>query len=262
MQNEIDAVFNKKNGLKLMTHVVAGYPDLRTSLKLVALMAGKGADLIEIQIPFSDPLADGPTIVRANHRALRNGIRPKDCFEMVRTLKDEVPVPLILMTYANIPFQMGIDRFAASAAEAGAGGVILPDLPFDEKESREFAHFKRAGIHLIPVLSPGMDDRRLQNILKKASGLLYLTLRVGTTGAVTHFDRAGLDFLHCVRKRTGLPLAAGFGISSSEQLKILQDRVDAAVIGSHLINVFDAQGLKGVGAFLDECRGLTAPTVA
>jgi tryptophan synthase alpha chain len=262
MRNDIDAVFKKKKGLKLMTHVVAGYPDLRTSMELVALMAEKGADLIEIQIPFSDPLADGPTIVRANHRALRNGIRPKDCFEMVRTLKGEVPVPLILMTYANIPFRMGIDRFAANAAEAGASGVILPDLPFGEKESRELAHFKRLRIHLIPVLSPGMEDRRLQSILKRASGLLYLTLRVGTTGAVTDFDRAGLDFIQHVRKKTELPLAAGFGISSSEQLRILQDKVDAAVIGSHLINVFDAKGLGGVEAFLDECRGLTAPTGA
>jgi tryptophan synthase alpha chain len=238
-----------------MTHVVAGYPDLETSRTIAELLAANGADFIEIQIPFSDPLADGPTIMKANARALENGVRPEDCFEMIARLKQTIPIPLILMTYANIPFQMGWKQFAGKTGESGASGAIIPDLPFDEREGlKAWPLLSRRGIHPIPVLSSGMTDQRLQAITDQVSGFLYLTLRVGTTGAVKHLDLDGLDFIARVRRRTALPLAAGFGISTAEQVAALKDKVDIAVIGSRLIDVFDAAGLEGLEKFLQTCQ--------
>lgn len=254
MRNEIDALFDSRSHLKLMTHVVGGYPDVETSLKLVELMAASGADLVEIQIPFSDPLADGPTIMKANHAALRGGVRPEDCFDMVEKLRSSVSLPLILMTYANIPFQMGIARFAEKTADCGATGVIIPDLPFDEAEGTGCFRFPLQGVHLIPVLSPGMSERRLRGILETAQGLIYLTLRIGTTGALGRTETAGLDFIERVRNETGLPLAAGFGVSSSEQVVSLRGKADAVVVGSHMLDLFNAKGFEGVASFLLECR--------
>ena len=260
MPNDINVVLKIKKGLKLMTHVVAGYPDLRTSGEIVELMAANGADFIEIQIPFSDPLADGPTIMKANHRALQNGVRPEDCLEMVGELKGKVTVPLILMTYANIPFRMGIDRFAEKAASACASGVIIPDLPFDEMEGIQLENFFKRDLHVIPVISPGMKARRLQTIASRVSGFLYLTLRVGTTGAIERTDPDGPGFIARVRQRTSLPLAAGFGLSSVDRVLALKDIADIAVIGSHLISVFDSEGFDGVSTFVSQCReGLSPP---
>jgi tryptophan synthase alpha chain len=237
-----------------MTHVVAGYPDLETSAKLVERMAASGADLVEIQIPFSDPLADGPTITRANHDALRGGIRPEDCFRLVERLKPKVNLPLILMTYANIPFRMGIVQFVLKAADCGASGAIIPDLPFDEQEGGEGDRFAVEGLHLVPVLSPGMGESRLRRILETAQGMAYLTLKVGTTGALERTQSRGLEFIARVRSKTRLPLAAGFGISSAGQISALRDRADAVVIGSHVLDIFNASGLEGVSIFLGECR--------
>ncbi len=193
-----------------MTHVVAGYPDLETSRAIAERMIAQSADFVEVQIPFSDPLADGPTIMKANARALENGVRPDDCFGMIARIKRTIPVPLILMTYANIPFRMGWERFAEKTEESGVSGAIIPDLPFDEREGLKAGPIlRRRGIHLIPVLSSGMTDHRLRAIADQASGFLYLTLRVGTTGAVKRLDPDGLDFIARVRRQTALPLAAG-----------------------------------------------------
>jgi len=254
VRNDIDAVFDRRDRLKLMTHVVAGFPDLETSARLVELMAAGGADLVEIQIPFSDPLADGPTIMRANLHALRGGIRPEDCFRMVERLKSRVSLPLILMTYANIPFQMGMARFAERAAGCGASGALIPDLPFDEPEGSIGDRFSVEGVHLIPVLSPGMNGRRLGRILTSAQGMLYLTLKIGTTGALGRTQSRGLKFIARVRNETHLPVAAGFGVSSPGQVSALRGRADAVVIGSHILDLFNASGFGGVASFLWECR--------
>ena len=241
----------RKKGLKLMTHVVAGFPDLHASREIIETMAAGGADLIEVQIPFSDPTADGPAITKANHRALENGVRPEDAFSLIEKSKTTLDIPLVVMTYANIPFRMGWQRFADRAAEAGAGGVIIPDLPFDTEEGRDaLAELGRQSLPFIPVLSPGMSDRRLRDIAGQASGFLYLTLRVGTTGTVGRTDPNGLAFIARVRAATSLPLAAGFGISSRAQINGLRGAADIAVVGSHLIRIFEAEGLAGLRGFL------------
>ncbi len=254
MRNALDAVFESRSRPRLMAHVVAGYPDLNASEELVALMAASGADLVEIQIPFSDPLADGPTITRANHEALRKGVRPADCFRLVERLRSRVSLPLILMTYANIPYQMGMGRFAEEAAGCGASGAIVPDLPFDEVEGRRSRRLTVEGVHLIPVLSPGMSERRLEPILAKAGGLLYITLRVGITGVFGRAQLGGADFIDRVRKETDLPIAAGFGVSSAAEVSSLGNKVDAVVIGSRVLDIYNSLGPEGVAAFLRECR--------
>lgn len=254
MNNPIDALFADRSSTRLMTHVVAGDPDLESSLDLAERMARGGADLIEIQIPFSDPLADGPTIMASNQAALDNGTRPEDCFDLIRRLRCRVQIPLLVMTYGNIPFQRGWNRFARECADAGASGVIIPDLPWDEPLTALEKALAGHGLHFIRLVSPGMADDRLRSVLERASGFLYLTLRVGTTGATSGIESRGLDFLGKVRSRTKLPIAAGFGISSPEQVIALTGSVDAVIIGSRLINLRRKQGPEAVEDFLRSCR--------
>lgn len=257
MADELKDVFSKKKKLKLMTHVLAGYPDLKTSQEWIMGLAESGADLIEIQIPFSDPLADGPTIMAANHLALKNGITPQKCFELARSIKGVMTVPFIFMTYANIAYAMGIERFVSLSAESGASGLIMPDLPFDERNFDLFSCAKKYGLPVIPVVSAGISSSRLKKILNRAEGFLYITLRVGITGAVKRIEREGLEFIQRVRGMTSLPLAAGFGLSSEKHLDLLQGKVDMAVIGSHLIDLFHSGGLRAVLNFIKRCKART-----
>jgi tryptophan synthase alpha chain len=254
MINPIDALFYERDATRLMAHVVAGDPDLDSSLNLAERMAQSGADLIEIQIPFSDPLADGPTIMASNQIALDNGVRPEDCFAMIRRLRERVSVPLLVMTYGNIPYRRGWKRFAGECAGAGASGVIIPDLPWDEPLPGLSDALRSRGIHFIHLVSPGMSDDRLKTVLGLASGFLYLTLRVGTTGAVSGIEPQGLEFLRKVKSLTRLPVAAGFGVSAPDQVKRLKGRVDAVIIGSHLINLRREQGVEAVESFLRLCK--------
>ncbi|MGB8953385.1 MAG: tryptophan synthase subunit alpha [Candidatus Aminicenantales bacterium] len=256
MANPIDAALAQKKKLKLMTHVLAGYPDLQTSEQLIVAMAESGADMIEIQIPFSDPLADGPTIMAANAAALKSGMTPRRCLDMVRELKKAVPVPLLIMTYANIVCTMGMEKFISESAECGVSGLILPDLPFDERNCDYYTLVKKYSLYGILVLSAGMATQRLKRLLKMAEGFVYITLRVGTTGAVKTIASEGLDFLESVKKYTSLPRAAGFGISAAEHIGQLKGRVEIAVIGSHLINLLNSGGLKSVKEFIEECHTL------
>lgn len=253
MNNSIDALFKDRSVTRLMTHVVAGDPSLEASRDLAERMARSGAGLIEIQIPFSDPLADGPTIMASNQAALDNGTRPEDCFEMIRRLRGRVDIPLLVMTYGNIPFQRGANRFARECAEAGVSGVIIPDLPWDDPLAGLEDALAGHGLHFIRLVSPGMCDDRLLSVLERASGFLYLTLRVGTTGVVSGIESRGLDFLHKVRSLTPLPIAAGFGISSPEQVNALAGSVDAVIIGSRLINLRRERGPEAVEEFLRRC---------
>ena len=183
MNNLIDEVFSTDNKIKIMTHVVAGYPDLEASKSLIKLMAESGADLVEVQIPFSDPLADGPTIMAANQKALDNGVTPDDCFEMAAEIKEAVSIPILLMTYVNIPFQMGMENFVESSAESGISGLIIPDIPFDEDNNEYITSAVKYGIYPVQVVSPDVSIKRLERIVKVSGGFIYTTLKVGITGA-------------------------------------------------------------------------------
>jgi tryptophan synthase alpha chain len=249
MTNPIDQLFSDRSTIKLMTHVVAGFPDIETTEQLIHVMVENGVGLIEIQIPFSDPLADGPTISTANQTALDNGVSVEDCFDMVSRLSSELSTPLLFMTYANIPYSMGIEAFVKRSVEVGISGLIIPDLPFDESvEYLEAA--SRYNCCPIPVVSPGMSRERMDMIIEKAGGFIYTTLRVGITGAQKCIDERGLTFLDTLKSKTSLPIAAGFGISSAQMISQLQGRADAAVIGSHIINLLNQEGILSVGQFI------------
>jgi len=253
MENRLDKAVRNATGIQLMTHVVAGYPSLEANAELIRLMARCGVKLIEIQIPFTDPLADGPTIMRANQAALDAGVTPANCFELCRTLSDELDVAFMFMTYANIPFAMGMENFLDQAAASGASGVILPDLPWDEADGDFAEEARRRGLHPVMVISPDTPEERLQNILKRASGILYTTLKVGITGAGASMDQEGIDYVTKLKAKAGLPIAAGFGISKPEHVRMLSGLADAAVIGSHIINLMDSAGLPAVEEFLKAC---------
>lgn len=250
MTNQIDKIFSGKKGIKIMTHVVAGFPDIKTSKKLIQTMADNGASLIEIQIPFSDPLADGPTITRANQHALDSGVTVRDCFLLAEEMSSHVDVPLLFMTYANIAYQMGLERFVEESAAAGISGLIIPDIPFDETHMNYLDITRKQSLHPILVVSPDVTTDRLKTLSKKASGFIYTTLKVGITGAQKKIDPSGLKFIDTIRKTSKLPVAAGFGISSKEHINQLRGKADAAVIGSHLIELFRQGGLENIANFL------------
>lgn len=242
---------------KIMTHIVAGYPSLEESKKLIRVMAGAGVSYIEIQIPFSDPLADGPTIMRANQVALENGTTPEDAFQLMRELKQEVNVPLLFMTYFNIVFHYGVEAFCKRAKEAGCYGLIIPDFPIEEEQyDRLRHHAKENGIHIIEMLTPYTKPDRVEEILQRASGMIYCVARSGKTGEREKLDTSQLEYLDEIKKKTTIPLAVGFGISSGEHVDAVLRYGDIAVIGSKIINVYNAaeneKGLESVQKFISE----------
>jgi len=254
VSNSIDHVFSDKEGLKLMTHIVAGYPDFKRSFEIALTMAEEGADLIEIQIPFSDPLADGSTIMEANRIALENGITPSQCFKLAESLNKKINIPLLFMTYANIPFRMGFEKFVKKSKNCGLSGLIIPDLTFDERVEGYFNYAFRDGVYPINVISPDTDEERLEKILAISKGFIYITLRVGITGAVKRIEGKGINFLKKVKEKSRFPLAAGFGLSSLSQIKQLEGLANMAVVGSHIINLYRRSGLPGIKKFLKEWR--------
>lgn len=253
-RNQIDKALEDKQAIKIMTHVVAGYPDMAASKEIIMAMDESGADLIEIQIPFSDPLADGPTIMRANQASLENGTTAEDCFRAVGELHGLTRAPLLFMTYCNIPFTLGMESFVRESANCGVSGLIIPDLPFDEATEGYHETARSYGLHPIPVVSPDVSMTRLIDICARSTGFIYTTLKVGITGAGTAIDPQGLAYIKRVKQKTVLPIAAGFGISSPLQVKQLAGIADAAVIGSHMINLFNQSGLAAVTKFLRMCK--------
>jgi len=254
MNNKIDRLFADPGRRLLMTHLVAGFPSLAGSRELAETLLSGGTDLLEIQVPFSDPLADGPTIMAANQQALAAGTVPMDAFSLLESLAGRYSAPLLLMTYANIPFRLGWTEFAAACARAGAAGVIVPDLPIDEPGQNLRRVLNKSNIHFIEVLSPGMSAKRLARVCRSAKGFIYATLRAGTTGAGLNIASSGLDFLQQLKAVSTLPLAAGFGISKPEHLDLLKDKTAAVVIGSQIINLYQHGGLKAVSDFVSLCR--------
>lgn len=243
----------KKPILGLMTHVVAGYPDEETTVDLVRTMEDAGASCVEIQIPFSDPLADGPVIMGACAAALERGMTVDKTFRICRELAERVKIPLYLMSYVNIPHVWGAVKFTERAAEAGLKGVIIPDLPFDEEEPGFFEACRRRKLSRIQVVSPGMAEQRLDKVLSQGEDFIYSTLKVGITGTGKTVSPEGLAFLDTLAGSTNLPVAAGFGLSSPEQMDILKGKADYAVVGSRTIEILQEEGVAGVGRFVSAC---------
>lgn len=240
---------NKKIGL--MTHVVVGFPSLQETEQLVVEMADAGVDFIELQIPFSDPLADGPTIMQANDVALENGVTLADCFTLMKKVSKKVEVPLLFMGYYHSIFQYGTEAFCKKAKEVGAQGLIIPDMPLDEEASEHFiASCKKYGLHHIRLLSPTSTDERVRLNAKYQNGFVYCTSRSGTTGSSTEMDPALEKYLRRIKKQITVPIALGFGISKPEHVSAIAGTVSVAVVGSAVIEKVKAEGVSAVPAFI------------
>lgn len=221
--------------MQFMTHIVAGYPTKKTSLKIAEEMTKFGISFIEIQIPFSDPIADGPVIMQANQKALENKTTPKDCLDLMKELKKKPSeTELLFMCYFNTIFNYGIENFCRDAKKAGAYGLIVPDIPPEEGKDYLTA-CKKYKLHPIFVLAPTSTKKRIKKITKKASGFIYLMARTGTTGQKTKLGKQIQIYIQNIRKYTKLPLAVGFGIKEKEQIKFLENKADIAVIGSGIL---------------------------
>ena len=244
----------RDKGILVMAHMVVGYPSLEKCLRLVYAMVESGVDLLELQIPFSEPIADGPVIQRANHSALQSGVTVEDCLAITEEIGQCIDVPAIVMTYYNIVFRYGIEAFVARMAKAGIRGALLPDLP--PQEAHDYvAAMKRAGLAPIFTFAPTTPENRMRFIASKAKGFIYCVARKGVTGHKTRFSNEIFSYLAKCRAWTSLPLAVGFGIKEAEDLELLKGRVEVAVVGTKLIELIEEQGLEGVQGFLQEfCR--------
>jgi tryptophan synthase alpha subunit len=243
----------------LMTHVVVGYPSINETIQLVETMAACGVSFVELQIPFSDPL-DGPTIMRANEISLAQGARVKDSFAIMKKLSQTVSIPLLFMAYYNTIFRYGVEAFCRDARDAGASGLIVPDMPLDEeKEEHFFAYCKQYNLFAIHLVSPASTPDRLAKIASVAEGFVYCQARQGTTGARDTLDPEIVSSLQRVKQTISLPLSVGFGIAKREHIEQLQGHAQIAIIGSAIIDVVreakEGEMMREVRMFLDGVRG-------
>ena len=255
--NKIDQQLKRikaENRLGIMTHIVVGYPNLGESKNLVKAMIEAGVDFIEMQIPFSDPMADGPTIMKANKGALDSNTKVKDCFALMKEMSEQTDIPFLFMGYFNTVFNYGVEKFCQDARVAGASGLIFPDLPLEEEANDHFIKYaEESNLYLIRVLSPASTRERIEKNKAIAKGFVYFVGRKGTTGARADLDETLNKNLKTLKEHLNLPVAVGFGISTPEHIKALKGKAEVAVIGSALLNVYNEKGgLGAVREFIDQ----------
>jgi tryptophan synthase alpha chain len=230
----IDQVFQQKEGQRLIPFVVAGDPTPQVTLDLLHLLQEEGASVVELGVPYSDPLADGPLIQEASERALRQGMNLTKVLELARTAREQgITLPLVLFTYYNPILQFGPERLVKEARAAGINGMIIPDLPWEEgKELTDLA--AQQGIYLIPLVAPTSKER-IRKIVRGARGFVYCVSSLGTTGIRQNFAQGVEEFLETVRQESPVPTAVGFGISAGSHVEYFLRHADAAVVGSALV---------------------------
>ena len=242
-------------GKAFIAFVTCGDPDLNTTAAVVRAAVENGADLIELGIPFSDPTAEGPVIQGANLRALCGGVTTDRIFDFVKALRRDVKVPMVFMTYSNVVFSYGADRFISNCHEIGIDGLILPDLPFEEKD--EFLPLcKQYGVDLISLIAP-TSENRIAKIAKEAEGFLYLVSSLGVTGTRTEITTDLASIVKVVRENTDIPCAIGFGISTPEQAAKMAGLSDGAIVGSAIIKLLEKYGKDAptyVGAYVKSMK--------
>ncbi len=227
-------------GKAFIPFITCGDPDLETTAAAVRAMAENGADLIELGIPFSDPTAEGPVIQSASLRALQAGTTTDKIFDMVRDLRRDVKIPMVFMTYANVVYSYGAARFLTACEELGIDGLILPDLPFEEKD--EFLEeCRKHGVDLISMIAP-TSEQRIAMIAREAEGFLYIVSSMGVTGTRSEINTDLASMVRIVRENTDIPCAIGFGISTPEQAKKMADLSDGAIVGSAIVKLFGKYG--------------------
>ena len=239
----------------LMTHLVLGYPSLSVNREVIRQMAENGVACIELQIPFSEPMADGPVILKANQDALAAGIKVQDCLAFAAEMAQAFPqVNFLFMTYCNIAYRYGMAEFIRQAAEIGIKGCIIPDLPPEEGEDY-LRLTKENDLAAVMFFTPTSTDARMAEVAKQGGGFIYCVARKGVTGQRTEMDSSLAAYLSRCRKATDLPLAVGFGIASREDVAMLEGRADMAVIGTATIRLVDREGPAAVGPFIRSLAG-------
>ncbi len=229
-----------ENGKAFIPFITCGDPDLETTAAVVRAAVDNGADLIELGIPFSDPTAEGPVIQGANLRALRGGVKTDKVFDLVRELRTDVTVPMVFMTYANVVFSYGAEKFISTCAEIGIDGLILPDIPFEEKE--EFLPVcRKYGVALISLIAP-TSENRIGMIAREAEGFIYLVSSLGVTGMRSEINTDLGSIVKIIRENTSVPCAVGFGISTPEQAGKMAAISDGAIVGSAIVRLLEQHG--------------------
>ena len=243
------------DGKAFIPFITCGDPDLETTGAAIRAMAANGADLIELGIPFSDPTAEGVDIQGANLRALRGGVTTDKIFDFVRALRKDVKIPFVFMTYANVVFSYGADAFISACAELGIDGLILPDLPYEEKD--EFLPTcRKYGVDLISMIAPTSADR-IAMIAKEADGFLYIVSSLGVTGTRSEIKTDLASIVEVVRRNTKTPCAIGFGISTPEQAHKMAAIADGAIVGSAIIKLLERYGKDApdkIGAYVKSMK--------
>jgi len=247
MSNRISSVFDqlKNKGKKaLITFITGGDPDIETTEKLILAMAEAGADIIEIGIPFSDPVAEGVVIQEANKRAIEGGCTVDKLFSMVKRLREKTDIPLLFMTYANPIYVYGKDKFMTKCKEVGIDGIIVPDVPFEEKD--EFAgECNRHDIYLISMIAPTSGERA-EKIAREAKGFLYCVSSLGVTGTKSEINPKVVELINEVKEVSSVPCAIGFGISTPEQARNMSAISDGVIVGSAIVKLVAKSGKDSV----------------
>lgn len=252
--SRIEEAFQKHKAF--IAFITVGDPDLETTERVVHAAVENGADLIELGIPFSDPTAEGPVIMEADEVALKAGTTTDKVFELTKKLRETITVPMVYMTYANVVFSYGCEKFAQKAADAGIDGLILPDVPYEEKE--EFTEvFDRYGLDLISMIAPTSEDR-IAMIAKEAKGFIYMVSSLGVTGTRSEITTDISAMTDLVKKNSEVPCAVGFGISTPEQAARMAELSDGAIVGSAIIKIIAKYGKEAagpVGEYVKEMAG-------
>lgn len=242
-----------QNGKAFIAFITCGDPDLETTAATVRQAVANGADLIELGIPFSDPTAEGPVIQGANLRALKGGVTTDKVFELVKELRREVTVPLVFMTYANVVFSYGTDRFISTCQAVGIDGLILPDLPFEEKADFE-PICEKYGLDLISLIAP-TSANRVAMIAKEAKGFIYLVSSLGVTGVRSQISTDLSQIIQVIRENSQIPCAIGFGISTPQQAKEMGAVADGVIVGSAIVKLLSTHGTAApakIGQYVKE----------
>lgn len=236
--SRIERVFAKKGRKALIGYVTVGYPSIDATLEIVPALVESGCDLIELGIPFSDPLADGPIIQKSSYEALQRGVTPVACIETARKLREKIDVPIVFMGYYNPIFHFGLEEFCKRSADAGVDGFIIPDLPPEEGSELDQLS-QTCGIDLIYLLAPTSDDSRIDLVASKSRGFIYLVSITGVTGSGAELPTELEDFVKRVRRKSSSPLCVGFGITTPEQARRVAQVADGIIVGSRIIKLIE-----------------------
>ena len=252
--SRISSVFSKRGHTALIAYVTVGYPSIEATLKAVPLLADSGCDIVELGIPFSDPLADGATIQKASFHALQNGVNLRLCLQVAKQLSERIDIPTVFMTYFNPVLNYGLEEFCAACAGSGIDGLIIPDLLPEEASDLETIT-QRQGLDLIYLLAPSSTEERIRLVAERSRGFIYLVSVTGVTGVRDRLPAGLQAFITRVKKAASQPLCIGFGISTAEQARQVGRIADGVIVGSRVIQLMESdETMAAVQDFIRELR--------